>query len=169
MKSIKIRIYTREELEVKFHLICQDKFGIEQDTLGREMTDVETRVYNRVCEDIRQIGLLLTLDFDKYLLHENRLIAPDSPVGELQYLEPRGKSIWDLQAQYSQINARYPMVVDDDQTRATADHVRRANEIIARYCKRAEEWYQKQFGKTLLMLTYEESHRAMPREVYFGR
>ena len=80
----------------------------------------------------------------------------------------KGKTAMELCDQWGYINGCYPFVVDDDRTRNTVKHIKRAEKAIRRYNDNAEAWLIKTIGKTLYELTYEEATTIIPREVYMG-
>lgn len=73
----------------------------------------------------------------------------------------KSRSLYDLQAQYSHINARYPSAVTDETTRQIAHRVQQAQEIIKAY----EQNIATAYGKEWLD-NPKNHHTPIPKTVY---
>ena len=74
------------------------------------------------------------------------------------------KTLSDLQAQYSNINAQYPAAVNDERTRQIAKRIRRAEQIITAYNANVEAVYGESF-----MFSPESQTVLIPQTIYSGR
>lgn len=74
------------------------------------------------------------------------------------------KTLSDLQAQYSNINAQYPAAVNDERTRQIAKHIRQAEQIITAYNANVEAVYGESF-----MFSPESQTVLIPQTIYSGR
>lgn len=83
---------------------------------------------------------------------------------ELAEKNSKGKTIADLQAQWSKINAQYPFSVDDERTRQIAKRIRQAEQIITVYNANVDAAYGERF-----MFSSEAQTLVIPQAVYSGR
>lgn len=74
---------------------------------------------------------------------------------------PKGKSLFELEAQYSNINARYPFSVDNDAKRQVVKRISQAESIIATYHKNIEKAYGTQF-----LFDEKNAHVVIPKSIY---
>lgn len=74
------------------------------------------------------------------------------------------KTLSDLQAQYSNINAQYPAAVNDERTRQIAKRIRQAEQIITAYNANVEAVYGESF-----MFSPEAQTILIPQTIYSGR
>ena len=74
------------------------------------------------------------------------------------------KTLSDLQAQYSNINAQYPAAVNDERTRQIAKRIRQAEQIITAYNANVEAVYGESF-----MFSPEAQTMLIPQTIYSGR
>ena len=74
------------------------------------------------------------------------------------------KTLSDLQAQYSNINAQYPAAVNDERTRQIAKRIRQAEQIITAYNANVEAVYGESF-----MFSPEAQTVLIPQTIYSGR
>ena len=74
------------------------------------------------------------------------------------------KTLSDLQAQYSNINAQYPAAVDDERTHQLAKRIRQAEQIITAYNANVEAVYGQDFTFS------EAANKVMiPQSIYSGQ
>ena len=85
------------------------------------------------------------------------------PGEELLDTKIKGKTLFDLQAKYSQINGQYPTVVDDERTRQIAHRIRQAEEIITAYNANITAAYGEKFLSSEQALS-----TIIPHAVYSG-
>lgn len=83
---------------------------------------------------------------------------------ELSETKKKGKTLSDLQAQYSQINGQYPVSVDDNRTRQIAKRIRQAEQIITTYNSNISAAYGDDF-----LLSEKAMTTVIPHAVYSGR
>lgn len=74
------------------------------------------------------------------------------------------KTLYDLQAQYSNINALYPAAVNDERTHQIAKRIRQAEQIITAYNANVEAVYGESF-----MFSPEAQTVLIPQTIYSGR
>ena len=74
------------------------------------------------------------------------------------------KTLSDLQAQYSIINAQYPAAVNDERTRQIAKRIRQAEQIITAYNANVEAVYGHDF-----MFSEEATKVMIPQSIYSGQ
>ena len=74
------------------------------------------------------------------------------------------KTLYDLQAQYSNINAQYPAAVNDERTHQIAKRIRQAEQIITAYNANVEAVYGDSF-----MFSPEAQTMLIPQTIYSGR
>ena len=74
------------------------------------------------------------------------------------------KTLSDLQAQYSNINAQYPAAVNDERTHQLAKRIRQAEQIITAYNANVEAVYDHDF-----MFSEEATKVMIPQSIYSGQ
>ena len=74
------------------------------------------------------------------------------------------KTLYDLQAQYSNINAQYPAAVNDERTHQLAKRIRQAEQIITAYNANVEAVYGHDF-----MFSEEATKVMIPQSIYSGQ
>ena len=74
------------------------------------------------------------------------------------------KTLYELQAQYSNINAQYPAAVNDERTHQIAKRIRQAEQIITAYNANVEAVYGESF-----MFSPEAQTMLIPQTIYSGR
>lgn len=83
---------------------------------------------------------------------------------ELAEKNPKGKTIADLQAQRSKINAQYPFSVDDERTRQIAKRIRQADQVLTAYNANIAAAYGHEF-----LFSEKAKTTVIPHAVYSGR
>ena len=83
---------------------------------------------------------------------------------DLTNTKPQGKTLYDLQAQYDNINNQYPFAVDDDRTRQIAKRINQAKEIMTAYNNNVANAYGDDF-----LFSKEAMTTVIPHAVYSGR
>lgn len=76
----------------------------------------------------------------------------------------KGKTLYDLQAQYSRMNAQYPASVDNDRTRQLAKRIRQAEQIISTYNSNVAAAYGDNF-----LFSEKAMTTIIPHAIYSGR
>ena len=74
------------------------------------------------------------------------------------------KTLSDLQAQYSNINAQYPAAVNDERTHQLAKHIRQAEQIITAYNANVKAVYGQDF-----MFSEAANKVMIPQSIYSGQ
>lgn len=83
---------------------------------------------------------------------------------ELGTTTARGKTLYDLQAQYSRINGQYPASVDNERTRQTVHRIRQAEQVITAYNANVAAAYGDEY-----LSSEQAMHTVIPHAVYSGR
>ena len=83
---------------------------------------------------------------------------------ELRETNRKDKTLYALQAQYSNINAQYPAAVNDERTRQLAKRIRQAEQIITAYNVNVQAVYGESF-----MFSPEAQTMLIPQTIYSGR
>lgn len=79
----------------------------------------------------------------------------------LRYSHKEGRSLYNIEAAYSNINALYPGVVDNDAKRQIVHRIKQAEEVVTSYHNNIEE----KFGKEFLM-EKENMNKVLSRNDY---
>lgn len=79
----------------------------------------------------------------------------------LRYSHKEGRSLYNIEAAYSNINALYPDVVDNDAKRQIVHRIKQAEEVVTSYHNNIEE----KFGKEFLM-EKENMNKGLSRNDY---
>lgn len=79
----------------------------------------------------------------------------------LRYSHKEGRSLYNIEAAYSNINALYPDVVDNDAKRQIVHRIKQAEEVVTSYHNNIEE----KFGKEFLM-EKENMNKVLSRNGY---
>ena len=79
----------------------------------------------------------------------------------LRYSHKEGRSLYNIEAAYSNINALYPDVVDNDAKRQIVHRIKQAEEVVTSYHNNIEE----KFGKEFLM-EKENMNKVLSRKDY---
>lgn len=79
----------------------------------------------------------------------------------LRYSHKEGRSLYNIEAAYSNINALYPDVVDNDAKRKIVHRIKQAEEVVTSYHNNIEE----KFGKEFLM-EKENMNKVLSRNDY---
>lgn len=79
----------------------------------------------------------------------------------LRYSHKEGRSLYNIEAAYSNINALYPDVVDNDAKRQIVHRIKQAEEVVTSYHNNIEE----KFGKEFLM-EKENMNKVLSRNDY---
>lgn len=79
----------------------------------------------------------------------------------LRYSHKEGRSLYNMEAAYSNINALYPDVVDNDAKRQIVHRIKQAEEVVTSYHNNIEE----KFGKEFLM-EKENMNKILSRKDY---
>lgn len=79
----------------------------------------------------------------------------------LRYSHKEGRSLYNIEAAYSNINALYPDVVDNDAKRQIVHRIKQAKEVVTSYHNNIEE----KFGKEFLM-EKENMNKVLSRNDY---
>lgn len=83
---------------------------------------------------------------------------------ELGATTARGKTLYDLQAQYSRINGQYPASVDNERTRQTVHRIRQAEQVITAYNANVAAAYGDEY-----LFSEQAMTTVIPHAVYSGR
>ena len=119
-----------------------------------------------------ELGPATTVDKAKiyyFEQHISDLFPTDEPTRDrldkdLSEDNKNRKTLSDLQAQYSNINAQYPAAVNDERTHQLAKRIRQAEQIITAYNANVEAVYGHDF-----MFSEEATKVMIPQSIYSGQ
>lgn len=79
----------------------------------------------------------------------------------LRYSHKEGRSLYNIEAAYSNINALYPDVVDNDAKRQIVHRIKQAEEVVTSYHNNIEEKFRKEF-----LMEKENMNKVLSRNDY---
>lgn len=79
----------------------------------------------------------------------------------LRYSHKEGRSLYNMEAAYSNINALYPDVVDNDAKRQIVHRIKQAEEVVTSYHNNIEEKFRKEF-----LMEKENMNKVLSRKDY---
>ena len=106
-------------------------------------------------KDNPHIGEWVSAASNKELIEAGADMLPN-----LRYSHKEGRTLWDMTAAYSNINAQYEDVTDD-RTRQIAHRVEQAKAIISAYQDNIENAHEEGF-----LFNEDAAHKMLPREEY---
>lgn len=106
-------------------------------------------------KDNPHIGDWMTQASDKELIEAGADTLPN-----IRYSHKEGRSLYDMEAAYSNINAKYEDVTDD-RTRQIAHRIDQAKSIITTYQNNVENAYGTDY-----LFSEDSAHKIIPREEY---
>ena len=104
----------------------------------------------------RNVGAWINQASNKEIIEAGADFLPN-----LRYSHKEGRSLYNIEAAYSNINALYPDVVDNDAKRQIVHRIKQAEEVVTSYHNNIEE----KFGKEFLM-EKENMNKVLSRNDY---
>ena len=135
-------------------------------TLNGSKGGIELLQSGKVSADYSVKGQQVTVEASPKIEEELHTEQKSDSLSTEERRETNGKykTLYDLQAQYSNINAQYPAAVNDERTRQIAKRIRQAEQIITAYNANVEAVYGESF-----MFSPEAQTVLIPQTIYSGR
>lgn len=154
-----------QEKETKTEILSQGKdyFTSLMETITSTPNSEHTVLSVKTLPELRDyykgnpnIGAWINQASNKEIIEAGADFLPN-----LRYSHKEGRSLYNIEAAYSNINALYPDVVDNDAKRQIVHRIKQAEEVVTSYHNNIEE----KFGKEFLM-EKENMNKVLSRNDY---
>lgn len=154
-----------QEKETKTEILSQGKdyFTSLMETITSTPNSEHTVLSVKTLPELRDyykgnpnVGAWINQASDKEIIEAGADFLPN-----LRYSHKEGRSLYNIEAAYSNINALYPDVVDNDAKRQIVHRIKQAEEVVTSYHNNIEE----KFGKEFLM-EKENMNKVLSRNDY---
>ena len=154
-----------QEKETKTEILSQGKdyFTSLMETITSTPNSEHTVLSVKTLPELRDyykgnpnVGAWINQASNKEIIEAGADLLPN-----LRYSHKEGRSLYNMEAAYSNINALYPDVVDNDAKRQIVHRIKQAEEVVTSYHNNIEE----KFGKELLM-EKENMNKVLSRKDY---
>lgn len=154
-----------QEKETKTEILSQGKdyFTSLMETITSTPNSEHTVLSVKTLPELRDyykgnpnVGAWINQASNKEIIEAGADLLPN-----LRYSHKEGRSLYNLEAAYSNINALYPDVVDNDAKRQIVHRIKQAEEVVTSYHNNIEE----KFGKEFLM-EKENMNKVLSRNDY---
>lgn len=154
-----------QEKETKTEILSQGKdyFTSLMETITSTPNSEHTVLSVKTLPELRDyykgnpnVGAWINQASNKEIIEAGADLLPN-----LRYSHKEGRSLYNIEAAYSNINALYPDVVDNDAKRQIVHRVKQAEEVVTSYHNNIEE----KFGKEFLM-EKENMNKVLSRKDY---
>lgn len=154
-----------QEKETKTEILSQGKdyFTSLMETITSTPNSEHTVLSVKTLPELRDyykgnpnIGAWINQASNKEIIEAGADLLPN-----LRYSHKEGRSLYNIEAAYSNINALYPDVVDNDAKRQIVHRIKQAEEVVTSYHNNIEE----KFGKEFLM-EKENMNKVLSRNDY---
>lgn len=148
---------------VKIEQVGRDQYHFSSN-LRLHSSEINDFIYRFMRSRLPQEGLLV--EGNASHITGFFLASPQQIIHLQPSQEQKGKksrSLYELQAQFSNINARYPSIVEDAATRQIAHRIAQAHSIINKYHENIEKYYG-----TDWLQNPQNAHTIIPKEIYMG-
>lgn len=154
-----------QEKETKTEILSQGKdyFTSLMETITSTPNSEHTVLSVKTLPELRDyykgnpnVGAWINQASNKEIIEAGADLLPN-----LRYSHKEGRSLYNMEAAYSNINALYPDVVDNDAKRKIVHRIKQAEEVITSYHNNIEE----KFGKEFLM-EKENMNKVLSRKDY---
>lgn len=154
-----------QEKETKTEILSQGKdyFTSLMETITSTPNSEHTVLSVKTLPELRDyykgnpnIGAWINQASNKEIIEAGADLLPN-----LRYSHKEGRSLYNMEAAYSNINALYPDVVDNDAKRQIVHRIKQAEEVVTSYHNNIEE----KFGKEFLM-EKENMNKVLSRKDY---
>lgn len=154
-----------QEKETKTEILSQGKdyFTSLMETITSTPNSEHTVLSVKTLPELRDyykgnpnVGAWINQAFNKEIIEAGADFLPN-----LRYSHKEGRSLYNIEAAYSNINALYPDVVDNDAKRQIVHRIKQAEEVVTSYHNNIEE----KFGKEFLM-EKENMNKVLSRNDY---
>lgn len=154
-----------QEKETKTEILSQGKdyFTSLMETITSTPNSEHTVLSVKTLPELRDyykgnpnVGAWINQASNKEVIEAGADLLPN-----LRYSHKEGRSLYNIEAAYSNINALYPDVVDNDAKRQIVHRIEQAEEVVTSYHNNIEE----KFGKEFLM-EKENMNKVLSRKDY---
>lgn len=154
-----------QEKETKTEILSQGKdyFTSLMETITSTPNSEHTVLSVKTFPELRDyykgnpnVGAWINQASNKEIIEAGADLLPN-----LRYSHKEGRSLYNMEAAYSNINALYPDVVDNDAKRQIVHRIKQAEEVVTSYHNNIEE----KFGKEFLM-EKENMNKVLSRKDY---
>lgn len=154
-----------QEKETKTEILSQGKdyFTSLMETIASTPNSEHTVLSVKTLPELRDyykgnpnVGAWINQASNKEIIEAGADLLPN-----LRYSHKEGRSLYNMEAAYSNINALYPDVVDNDAKRQIVHRIKQAEEVVTSYHNNIEE----KFGKEFLM-EKENMNKVLSRKDY---
>lgn len=154
-----------QEKETKTEILSQGKdyFTSLMETITSTPNSEHTVLSVKTLPELRDyykgnpnVGAWINQASNKEIIETGADLLPN-----LRYSHKEGRSLYNMEAAYSNINALYPDVVDNDAKRQIVHRIKQAEEVVTSYHNNIEE----KFGKEFLM-EKENMNKVLSRKDY---
>lgn len=154
-----------QEKETKTEILSQEKdyFTSLMETITSTPNSEHTVLSVKTLPELRDyykgnpnVGAWINQASNKEIIEAGADLLPN-----LRYSHKEGRSLYNMEAAYSNINALYPDVVDNDAKRQIVHRIKQAEEVVTSYHNNIEE----KFGKEFLM-EKENMNKVLSRKDY---
>ena len=154
-----------QEKETKTEILSQGKdyFTSLMETIASTPNSEHTVLSVKTLPELRDyykgnpnVGVWINQASNKEIIEAGADLLPN-----LRYSHKEGRSLYNMEAAYSNINALYPDVVDNDAKRQIVHRIKQAEEVVTSYHNNIEE----KFGKEFLM-EKENMNKVLSRKDY---
>ena len=154
-----------QEKETKTEILSQGKdyFTSLMETITSTPNSEHTVLSVKTLPELRDyykgnpnVGAWINQASNKKIIEAGADLLPN-----LRYSHKEGRSLYNIEAAYSNINALYPDVVDNDAKRQIVHRIKQAEEVVTSYHNNIEE----KFGKEFLM-EKENMNKVLSRNDY---
>lgn len=154
-----------QEKETKTEILSQGKdyFTSLMETITSTPNSEHTVLSVKTLPELRDyykgnpnVGAWINQASNKEIIEAGADLLPN-----LHYSHKEGRSLYNMEAAYSNINALYPDVVDNDAKRQIVHRIKQAEEVVTSYHNNIEE----KFGKEFLM-EKENMNKVLSRKDY---
>ena len=154
-----------QEKETKTEILSQGKdyFTSLMETITSTPNSEHTVLSVKTLPELRDyykgnpnVGAWINQASNKEIIEAGADLLPN-----LRYSHKEGRSLYNMEAAYSNINALYPDVVDNDAKRQIVHRIKQAEEVVTSYHNNIEE----KFGKEFLM-EKENINKVLSRNDY---
>lgn len=154
-----------QEKETKTEILSQGKdyFTSLMETITSTPNSEHTVLSVKTLPELRDyykgnpnVGAWINQASNKEIIEAGADLLPN-----LRYSHKEGRSLYNIEAAYSNINALYPDVVDNDAKRQIVHRIKQAEEVVTSYHNNIEEKFGKEF-----LIEKENMNKVLSRNDY---
>lgn len=158
-----MKLFQKKEMKVESLSQGKDYFTSLMETITSTPNSEHTVLSVKTLPELRDyykgnpnVGAWINQASNKEIIEAGADLLPN-----LRYSHKEGRSLYNIEAAYSNINALYPDVVDNDAKRQIVHRIKQAEEVVTSYHNNIEE----KFGKEFLM-EKENMNKVLSRNDY---